>query len=148
MIECAVAPGQSGLVLDNNMTELGRMTQWILGVCKTAKLPEKTAFALQLCLEEAVTNIMRHSGASGRATKIVTNVAQDGADIVLAIEDDGGPFDPTKFAAGPRAQSLNEASVGGFGISLMRQFARRIEYWRSGGHNYLRLTLSRERCSR
>jgi serine/threonine-protein kinase RsbW len=126
------------------MTELERMTQWILAVCKTAELSEKTAFALQLCLEEAVTNIMRHGEASGRATEIVANVARDGTDIVLTVEDDGGPFDPTRFAARPRAQALDEASAGGLGIDLMRQFARRIEDRRRGGRNYLRLTVSRD----
>jgi anti-sigma regulatory factor (Ser/Thr protein kinase) len=143
MIECADAPDRSDLVLGNDASELGRMTQWILGVCKTAALSEKTAFALQLCLEEAVTNIMRHGEGGARATEIVTNVALDDADIVLTVEDDGGPFDPTKFAAPQRAQSLDDASVGGLGICLMRQFARRIEYRRSGGRNQLRLTFSR-----
>jgi serine/threonine-protein kinase RsbW len=133
---------QSDLVLRNDMSELERMTEWILGVCKRAELSEKAAFALQLCLEEVVTNIIRHGEASARATEIVTSVVRDGADIIMTIEDDGGPFDPTKFVARPRARSLEEASVGGLGISLMRHFARHIEYGRSGGRNHLRLTIS------
>jgi serine/threonine-protein kinase RsbW len=133
---------QSDLVLRNDVSELERMTKWILGVCKTANLTEKPAFALQLCLEEVVTNIMRHGEASARATEIVTNIVRHGADIIITIEDDGGPFDPTKFVARPRVRSLEEASVGGLGIGLMRQFARDIEYWRSGTRNHLRLTIT------
>ena len=143
MLEGAVAPDQSRLVLNNDMNELGRMTQWILEVCTASGVSEKTAFALQLCLEEAVTNIMRHSESIGRASKIVMSIALERADVVLTIEDDGGPFDPTAFAARPRAQSLEQASVGGLGIGLMRRFAREIEYRRDTGHNHLRLTLPR-----
>ena len=51
---------QSDLVLRNDMSELERMTEWILGVCKRAALYDKDAFAVQLCLEEVVKNIMRH----------------------------------------------------------------------------------------
>ena len=85
---------------------------------------------------------MRHGEANGPATRIVANIVQDGNYIVMTIEDNGSPFDPTKFVARPRARSLEEASVGGLGISLMRHFARHIEYGRSGGRNHLRLTIS------
>jgi len=62
---------------------------------------------------------MRHGEANGPATRIVANIVQDGNYIVMTIEDNGSPFDPTKFAARPRAQSLDEAWLGGLGLVLM-----------------------------
>jgi anti-sigma regulatory factor (Ser/Thr protein kinase) len=118
------------------------MTQWAIAVCRTSGIRESSAFALQLCLEEAVTNIMRHGERGARATRIIANVEQDGSDLVLTIEDDGSPFDPTRFPTS-RARTLDEATRGGFGIGLMRRFARRVEYQRSRGRNQLRLTFAR-----
>jgi anti-sigma regulatory factor (Ser/Thr protein kinase) len=135
-------PKQFDLVVRNDESELGRMTGWIIEVCKTAELSETNAYAVQLCLEETASNIMRHGEASARATEIAVKLVRNGADTIMTIEDNGSPFDPTKFVVQPRAQPIKEASVGGFGINLMRQFASHIEYQRGGGRNNLRLTFS------
>jgi anti-sigma regulatory factor (Ser/Thr protein kinase) len=142
MIDCVDAPYRSFLVLRNDADEFARMTQWILRVCNAAGLATKTAFALQLCLEEAVTNIVEHGEGDARATEIVASVERDQADVVLTVEDDGGPFDSTKVAAPQRRQTLEDSPVGGLGIHLMRQFASGVEYRREGGRNHLRLTFS------
>jgi anti-sigma regulatory factor (Ser/Thr protein kinase) len=142
MIDCVDATYRSFLVLRNDADEFARMTQWILRVCQAAGLATKTAFAVQLCLEEAVTNIVEHGEGDARATEIVASVARDHADVVLTVEDDGGPFDSTKVAAPQPRRTLDDSPVGGLGIHLMRQFASGVEYRRESGRNHLRLTFS------
>jgi serine/threonine-protein kinase RsbW len=142
--KCKLPAVKGQLVLRNDPSELRRMAQWIIKFCNKAELSEKPAFALQLCLEEAVTNSMRHGEANAPATRIVANIVRDGNDIVMMIEDNGSPFDPTKFAVRPCAHSLDEASLGGLGLILMRHFAHRIEYERIGGLNRLSVKVSRE----
>jgi anti-sigma regulatory factor (Ser/Thr protein kinase) len=142
MIDCADAPYRSALVLRNDASELVRMTEWILGVCKAIGLPTRTAFALQLCLDEAVANIIEHGHGDARAREIVAGVARERSDIVLTIEDDGGPFDLTTIPAPQRRKSLEDTPIGGLGIHLIRQFANAIEYRREGGRNRLRLTFA------
>jgi anti-sigma regulatory factor (Ser/Thr protein kinase) len=142
MINCADAPYRWALVLRNDAGELTRMTTWILEVCKAAGLPPKTAFAVQLCLDEVVGNIIQHGKGEARASEIVASLTREQARVVLSVEDDGGAFDPTGMPAPQRHESLDDLPVGGLGIHLMRQFASAVDYRRDGGRNYLRLTFA------
>ena len=53
------------LVLRNNLAELDRLAGWIEGWAQQDLSPD-LSFAVQLCLEEAVANIIMHSVANGR----------------------------------------------------------------------------------
>jgi anti-sigma regulatory factor (Ser/Thr protein kinase) len=146
MTPCAPAPFRSAMVMRSDSRELGKLTQWIVAACAAAQIPEKTSFAVQLCLDEAVTNILQHGlpNAEGgaRATAIAASLERGACDVVLAIEDDGEAFDPTGVAAPPPASTLELLPVGGRGIHFMRRYSSRMEYSRSGGRNRLRLTFS------
>jgi anti-sigma regulatory factor (Ser/Thr protein kinase) len=142
MIGCADAPYRSALVLRNDAGELARMTAWILEVCNAAGLPPKTAFAVQLCLDEVVSNIIQHGKGEARASEIVASLTREPVGIVLAVEDDGAAFDPTGTPAPRRRESLDDFPIGGLGIHLIRQFANVVEYQREGGRNRLRLTFA------
>jgi anti-sigma regulatory factor (Ser/Thr protein kinase) len=142
MIDCADAPYRSVLVLRNDVGESARLSEWILDVCRSAGFTSKMAYALQLCLEEAVCNIIEHGGAAARATEIVASVTREHADAVLTIDDDGIAFDPTQVAAPRHSKTLEDQPVGGLGIHLMRRFASSVEYRRENGRNRLRLTFA------
>jgi anti-sigma regulatory factor (Ser/Thr protein kinase) len=118
------------------------MTEWIVSVCKSAGFAAKTAYALQLCLEEAVSNIIEHSPSAARATQIIASVTREGGDAILTIEDDGAAFDPTQVAALQTSDTLEDLPVGGLGIHLMRQFAGSVDYRRESGRNHLRLRIA------
>jgi anti-sigma regulatory factor (Ser/Thr protein kinase) len=163
MTESATAPYKSTMVMRNDPAELGKLTQWIVGACAAAHIPQKTSFAVQLCLDEAVANILQHGsedsegsdgsehgfeyaaqpGAGGvRASTISASLERGDAGVCLDIEDDGEAFDPTAFAPRAIAETLELMPVGGLGIHFMRQYSSRMEYSRSGGRNRLRLTFS------
>lgn len=146
MSDGAPAPYRAALVMRNDASELARMTAWIEGVCTAAKLSRRTSFALQLCLDEAASNIIAHGQGSARARQIIVSVARDKADVTLTVDDDGGPFDPAAVPSPRPPDTLDDAPVGGFGIQLMRQFSSRFAYQRIGGRNQLRLTFV-ETCS-
>jgi serine/threonine-protein kinase RsbW len=144
MTECAAAPYRSAMVMRNDSGELGKLTQWIVEACAAAQIPGKTSFAVQLCLDEAVANILQHGsqcaeGGAG-ATAIAASLERSASDVVLAIEDDGEAFDPTGAAPPVPAPTLELLPLGGRGIHLMRRYSSRMEYSRSNGRNRLRLT--------
>jgi serine/threonine-protein kinase RsbW len=139
---CAQAPYGSALVMRNDASELARMAEWIEGVCTTARLSRRTSFALQLCLDEATANIIAHGEGSTRAREIVVSIAHEGAEVVLTVDDDGGPFDVTRVAPPDRPHTLEDAPVGGRGIQLIRRFSSSFEYRRKCGRNQLRMTFA------
>jgi anti-sigma regulatory factor (Ser/Thr protein kinase) len=97
------------------------------------------SFAIQLCLEEAVANIIMYAAAKDDRLSIAVELARSGGTLVACIEDTGRQFDPTQVPPPTMAKSLEEAQVGGLGIHLIRRFASGMDYERRDGRN--RLTL-------
>ena len=97
------------------------------------------SFAVQLCLEEAVANVIMYGGAKGDRLEIAVELERNGEALVARIEDNGRQFDPTPVPAPSIATSLEDAKIGDVGIHLIRSFASGMRYERRGGRN--RLTL-------
>jgi serine/threonine-protein kinase RsbW len=124
--------------LRSEMAEGAELTKWVLGVCSKYSLPDEVAFALQLCLDEAVANIIEHGKTHGRgATEISVSIAREDKGIVMKVVDDSDEFDPTQFEPLPSSRSLAEPAVGGLGIHLMRKFATALRYQRTDRRNHL-----------
>jgi serine/threonine-protein kinase RsbW len=115
------------LVLRNDLAELDRLAGWIEASIQK-DLSADTSFAIQLCLEEAVANIIMHGDAKDDRSEIAIEVERNGGTLVAYIEDSGREFDPTQAPARSLASSLKEVKVGDFGIHLMRKFASGMDY--------------------
>src|SRR5262249_2267547 len=77
--------------LRSEMTEGAELTKWVLGVCTKYSLPDDVAFALQLCLDEAVAHIIEHGKAHGRgATEISVRIAREDKGIVMKVASTRG----------------------------------------------------------
>jgi anti-sigma regulatory factor (Ser/Thr protein kinase) len=130
--------GASRLVLGNDVAELERLAGWIEGFTRQGTSPD-VSFAVQLCLEEAVANIIMYGAAKNDALVIAVELERNCGTLVARIEDNGRQFDPTRAPPPAPAASLDEAKVGDVGIHLMRSFANGMDYERREGRN--RLTL-------
>lgn len=127
------------LELCGDLSGLRRLAGWIEARSQHG-LSADTWFAVQLCLEEAVANIIMHGGgAKDDRLQIAVALERNGGTLVARIEDSGREFDPTQFSPPSVAKSLEEAKVGDLGIHLMRSFASDMHYERRDGRN--RLTL-------
>ncbi len=85
--------GASRLVLRNDVAELERLAGWIEGFTRQSASPD-VSFAVQLCLEEAVANIIMYGGAD--ASVIAVELERNYGTLVARIEDNGRQFDPTR----------------------------------------------------
>ncbi len=113
------------------------MTSWIAERAAAAGLSSQTAYALQLCMEEAVTNVISHAFDPGSVHEIHIRLWRDKEALFAEISDDGRPFDPLAYEVPPTAKDLDSVAVGGLGIKLMRGFAGSISYQRFGQTNRL-----------
>ncbi|MFT0548822.1 ATP-binding protein [Allopusillimonas ginsengisoli] len=115
---------------------------WLQSLAAQQQWPPKTSFKLELCLDEALTNVMLY-GLKDRenepASLIELEVLQNGDALLIDIIDNGRPFDPTLEELSPLATSLDEAVIGGHGLRLMRHYLKDIQYHRTEEHNHLRL---------
>ena len=118
------------------------MTTWIDDIVAPLGLSPRTAHSLQLCLEEAVTNIVIHAFEPDTVHDVQISLWHDDTGLHAELIDDGRPFDPLSHELPAAAKDLQSAHIGGLGIKLMRSFAERIAYQRCGKFNRLTLSLA------
>lgn len=122
---------------------------WLKAIAEREQWTERTVFKLGLCLDEALTNIVMYGFPPDQSPlppigAITLTLQEDAQHLNLDIVDNGVAFDPTNRAAQARAESLDDAVIGGHGLRLMRHYLEAIRYERSGGHNRLRLTATHD----
>jgi len=110
-----MSPNARRLLLHRDLAELERLAVWIEGWA-TRGLSASLSFDVQVCLEEAVANIIMYSTSTDDHLEIVVEVERREQTLVARIEDNGSAFDPTPVPRPPVPTSLTEAQVGHLGI--------------------------------
>jgi serine/threonine-protein kinase RsbW len=104
---------------------------------------EEESRAIIRAVDEAVSNIMRHS-YSGRLDRPIEvscrslrrrSNGKGGQGVEFLLFDRGPAVDPTKLPGRP----LDEVKCGGLGLHFIRGSMDRVEYKRTGNMNRLRL---------
>ena len=98
----------------------------------------------QLAAEEIGTNITKYGYDDQREHHITLRVERLADCFRLQILDDGRPFDVRQVPEPDPEQGLEERQPGGWGISLVRRMARRMDYERRDGVNVLTVEISRD----
>jgi len=125
------------------MPEIATAARWIESLATELDLPGRLVFDMQVCLEELMSNIVRHGGVHPSSTSylpqadpansllisITVNVLPDR--IILAVEDNGRPFNVAQASAKLVDRPLGEVQPGGLGIHLIKSFADNLEYRRT-----------------
>jgi serine/threonine-protein kinase RsbW len=138
-----MSPDARRLLLHRDLAELERLAVWIEGWAMR-DLSANLSFAVQVCLEEAVANIIMYSTTKDDRLEIVVEVERRDQTLVARIEDNGSAFDPTQVPRPPVPTSLAEAKVGNLGIHLMRSFASGLHYERRNSRNRLTMRFVEE----
>ena len=105
-------------------------------------LPDPTVFVINLALDELITNTVTHGfgGVTDAEIRVTMRVAA--GTLILVVEDNGRPFDPTQDTNADVTSSLEERAVGGLGLHLVKTFADHVSYEFVEGRN--RLTMERD----
>jgi serine/threonine-protein kinase RsbW len=135
--------GPHHLSLRRDLAEMSEVNRFIKDVVQRSGWPASLIFPLQLCLEETVSNVIRHGVVHGTDADIRLSLGEREGRVVACVEDDGEEFDPTRFVPGPLPRSLADVHVGGMGVHLTRQYAARIAYVRVGPCNRLVLEFNK-----
>ncbi len=88
---------------------------------------ETAAFAMNLAIEELFTNIVKYSSGGGNRISILLNIC-DKTLIIKLTDFDVEPFDITRADRVDVMKSLEERSVGGIGLHLVRNVVDKITY--------------------
>lgn len=118
--------------------------------------PEEQAASIELCLIEAVNNVIEHAYHEEPRHLVEVSVCADAEAIELTVRDDGAAMPDGAIAraraqeaeldaAGPAAFAdlldLDAVAEGGYGLRLITQVMSEVEYRRDGDRNTLTMTM-------
>lgn len=87
--------GHFGLEVSGNIENLSRVSSFVGNSMLKFGLSDYEQFQIQIAVDEAITNIIKH-GNLGERNKIQVKCQKSENEIKIVIEDKGEPFDPTK----------------------------------------------------
>ncbi len=127
----------------NDVHEIARVAERVDEFCEARGIGLKTAYAVNVSIDEVLTNTIHYGYDDDGLHRIGIGVRQEADRVVVAIEDDGREFDPS----GPPPEvdfdaTLQERAVGGLGLFLVHELMDRVDYRRADGRNFTTLTKS------
>jgi anti-sigma regulatory factor (Ser/Thr protein kinase) len=102
-------------------------------------LAENVVNALNVVLDEAVSNAINHGYDAGVRGEIAVRLRRSADRVEVEVEDDGRPFDPLQVPPPDLSLPLERRPIGGLGIHLIRNLMDEISYARQAGRNVLKM---------
>lgn len=130
---------QHRLTFPGRYKEIQRICRFVGDGAREAGMDEDAVFHLELCCDEAATNIIEHSyeGEGKGDIDVTYEIGEETFKITL--HDTGKPFDPNAVPK-PNSVDLGETDndplggimkslqVGGLGIHFMRKLMDKVQY--------------------
>jgi serine/threonine-protein kinase RsbW len=129
--------GSITIRLPVDLKEIERLNRIVRLFGDLHEVPGRTLYAVNLALDEVVTNIVLH-GFDDPANQDVEArlVVKDGV-ITAEIEDGGRVFNPLEVPPPDLTADLDKRTLGGLGIHLVKSLMDKVEYRREGSKNVL-----------
>jgi anti-sigma regulatory factor (Ser/Thr protein kinase) len=129
------------ITLKNRLDELETLSNWLNQLSDELQLSARSVFRLELVLAEAVTNIIQYAYEGEAEHDITISLYCINRTIHINVRDDGQPFDPLQQPEVVLPTSLEEATVGGLGIHLIRSYVDACNYQRDSNQNLLTIVI-------
>lgn len=126
------------LAVAGRLEEIPRIAAAVEAFGNRAGLAQAAVDAVNLALDELVTNVIRYSGASAEGGIAVSLAVADGR-LHIDVSDDGHAFDPFSRPEPDLTSDLDERPVGGLGIHFVRTMMDEATYRRSHDRNLIHL---------
>lgn len=127
------------LTLRNDPAEIPRLAAFVDAFCAPLTPTPKDVLALQLSLEEAVTNVINHGYADGQPHTFTVELAADDRRVTVVVADDAPAYDPLARAEVDITLPLGQRPIGGLGVHLVKKLMDSARYERRDGRNLLTL---------
>jgi anti-sigma regulatory factor (Ser/Thr protein kinase) len=128
---------KTAITLRNDLGELERLHAWITDFGISCSLSPRSLHAVNLALEEIVTNVISYAYDDGARHFIDVRLEMHGEEVIAEVEDDGKPFNPLEAPPPDLTTPIEDRAAGGLGIFIARSSVSTLAYVRRGGKNVL-----------
>lgn len=130
----------AALALSAQTSELRRAAAWLQTEAGARAVPDEDIGRLDLCLHEALANVIDHGGLAADAPLQLRLQVGNGS-ATLTLDDGGTPYDPTQAALTARPLTLEDTEPGGLGVMMLRSQSDQLDYEYVDGRNQLHITV-------
>ncbi len=107
------------------------------------EVDDKTAFCINLVVEELFTNMVRHNVGGGDRISVILERKDDRVRIEL-VDTDVEPFDPDTAEVPPVDAGIEGRRPGGLGIYLVRKMVDELHYDYETDDRTMRITVTKK----
>ena len=137
-----LAPPDS-LMLDSQLSEISRAQAWAEALAARLGLSGQVRYAVLLCLEEALANVVLHGyrNEPGHPISVRARVSEDS--LLFEVQDNAPPFAPEDAPQSTRKgePALLESLIpGGYGLGLLRHFSESLVHEKLADGNRLAMS--------
>jgi anti-sigma regulatory factor (Ser/Thr protein kinase) len=126
------------IVIPAKPDEVPKVTADIEEILMSQDFSAEAILDVQLALEEVIVNIINY-GYRGKAGNIAIRCEASPSQVSLEISDSGPAFNPLSLPEPDVTSDIDERSVGGLGIFLVRQVMDTVTYHHKNHKNVLTL---------
>ena len=115
------------------LTHLAAIREFVVDTSRSLGADELAVRDLQLAVDEVCSNSVRH-GYGGREGQIEVTVERVGQSIKVVARDWGRAFDPEQVPLPDPGLPLEQRSLGGLGLFIVRQVMDEVRFEFSDSH--------------
>lgn len=123
----------------SDRTELFKLEPFTAEFAAAAGLEAKDLFALQIVVEELVTNVIDYGGVPAGQHAACVTLSLENRELIIVIKDCGRPYNPLLREAPNTTLSAEKRPIGGLGVHFCKKLTDAQDYERADDCNILTL---------
>jgi anti-sigma regulatory factor (Ser/Thr protein kinase) len=123
----------------SDRAELEKLEGFTADFAAKAGLSEKDLFALQIVVEELVTNVIDYGGVPAGEHAVRVDLSADDGELGIRLTDRGREYNPLLREDPDVTLPAEQRPIGGLGVHFCKKLTETQEYERRDGCNVLTL---------
>jgi serine/threonine-protein kinase RsbW len=135
-----VARSVHTITIQSSTANLEQARRFVETYARAAALTEDTVEHFKIAVDEACTNVIKHSYKGEASHRIDIACITDNDHFTVRIRDEGVSFQPEFYHEPDIFELAKRRRAGGLGVHMMRRLMDRVEYRKRGKVNEVHLT--------
>jgi serine/threonine-protein kinase RsbW len=133
-------PGMQKITFPGQYENLARIGELVEKAALEAGFDEPAAYAIQLAVDEACSNIIEHAYGGEGVGDIHLSLQASESELTITLRDHGQPFDPKLVPAPILGRPIEEVEEHGLGLYLMGKMMDEVRFEFTADGNTLTMT--------